>query len=253
MALSKRMLIFLTLLSCMLWSQPSIAQETKSPITVTPIYPKNQNQTVRGYFDLNVTPKQHQTIKISIKNNQDKDLTLKSEVTNAYSNPSGGIMYESSYQSKDSQLLPEAFTMTQYLQVAPSITVPAKKTVELPITISVPEKAVGTLLGGVRITLEGKTQKQQQTTTQGKEAQFIIKTQNAYVIAVQLDTPTSSQPSFSLGDSEFDPEKTAVLTTMTNHAPLIQKDIRGSYQVNDSNGNVLFKGSLGPFNMAPQS
>ncbi|WP_078543023.1 DUF916 domain-containing protein [Litchfieldia alkalitelluris] len=228
------------------------AQETNLPLSIEPIYPKNHNPQIKGYFDLTVNPGDEQSLSVRITNKEDEEVTVSMKSANAYTNPSGGMMYEDEIDSPDTGLLNDAVRMAEYIKIEETVTVPPLSSVDVPIEFSVPGSDGQTLLGGILFTTQGDETEQQQEVEEGT-ANFVLKTETVYAIAVQLNLPTTVTSNFFLGEAGFIPETAQVFIEMTNDAQKIQEEITGTYSVSDQEGNKLFNGEFGPFKMAPKS
>ncbi|WP_428911941.1 WxL protein peptidoglycan domain-containing protein [Niallia sp. Krafla_26] len=230
----------------------AVAEDTKQPLIIEPIYPENQNPETKGYFDLTVSPGEKQSLSVRITNNEDKEVMITMKSANAYTYPTGGMMYEYEINSPDTVLLDDAVRMAEYIKIEETVTVPPLSSVDVPVEISVPESNGQTLLGGILFTTQGDETEQQQQVEEGK-ANFVLKTETVYAIAAQLNLPTTVTSNFFLGEAGFIPENAQVFIVMTNDAKKIQEEITGTYSVSDQEGNELFNGEFGPFKMAPKS
>lgn len=229
------------------------AEDNVSPIIVEPIYPDNQVKSVQGYFRLIVKPNQQQTIHLRVLNQSNAERKIMIQPANGFTNPVGGMLYSDTLESNKSILLEDAIKLTPYLHMEyEEMTLKPKEEKEIAIDISVPNKDEGTILGAVKLILEGDPAKNSVELNEG-EANFVLKTETVYAVAIQLDLPKTTTPNFSLGDAGFNSNGPVVYTEMTNDAQLIQENISGEYRVADSQGNQLFAGEIPPFKMAPKS
>jgi hypothetical protein len=228
------------------------AQDTKLPLIIEPIYPQNQNPQTVGYFDLSVSPGDKQSLSIRITNKEEDEVTVSIKSANAFTNPTGGMMYEKKLDSPDTVLLNDAVHMADHIEVQETITVPPLSSVDVPIGINVPKIEGQTLLGGILFTTQGEETEKQQEVEEGK-ASFVLKTEMINAIAIQLNFPNKVDTNFQFGESGFIPETTQVYMEMTNNAQKIQEEIKGTYAVTDENGKELFHGKFGAFKMAPKS
>lgn len=228
------------------------AQDTKLPLTIDPIYPKNQNPQTKGYFDLSVHSNEKQLLKVRITNNEAKQITVNIKPANAFTNPSGGMMYGKEINSPDTILLPNAIRMAKYIGVQKSVTVPPSSSAEIPITIKVPKTNGQTLLGGILFTMQGNQTEKRQSVKKGT-ANFVLKSETVYAVAMQLNLPNKVATHFLIGQAGFSPENGNVYIEMTNDSQKIQEGINGSYTISNESGKKLFDGNFGPFKMAPES
>lgn len=230
----------------------ALAEDTKIPLTIDPVYPKNQNPQTKGYFDLSVNPNTKQSLSIKITNNKAKQVMVNIIPANAYTNPSGGMMYQQEINSSDTVLLPDAIRMAKYIEVQRTVTVPPLSSVEVPIIINVPKSDGQTLLGGILFTVQGGQKVEQQPVKKGI-ANFVLKSETVYAVALQLNLPNKEKTHFSFGKVGFTPENGTLFVEMTNDSQKIQNEIKGTYTVSNTSGKQLFAGNYGPFKMAPKS
>jgi hypothetical protein len=247
-------LVFLTLLGVFLIfsGQYAEAEEAKLPLIIEPIYPENQNPLTKGYFDLRVTTGDNQSLSVRITNKEDKEMTITMKAANAFTNPTGGMMYEQKIDSPDTVLLNDAVFMADNIKIEETVTVPPLSSLDVPIDVTVPELEGQTFLGGILFTTQGAEAEQQQEVEEGT-ANFVLKTETIYAIAVQLNLQTEVPSNFLFGKAGFSTETAQVFIEMTNNAQKIQEEITGTYSVLDDGGNDLFSGKFGPFKMAPKS
>nr|WP_309099194.1 DUF916 domain-containing protein [Fredinandcohnia onubensis] len=250
--------IFILMLSlssvfCITFNEVTVlSQESGTPLIVEPLYPDNQVKSVKGYFRLKVQPNQKQTVKVKLINNLNEEQKIMIKPANGFTNPVGGMLYSESLESDNSILLEDGIKLAPNLKVESEIILKPKETRVIAIDIIVPNIDRGTILGAVRFITEGKTNEEMVEANEG-EANFVLKTETVYAIAVQLDLPIATNPNFSLGNAGFSPEGPSVIIEMTNDAQMIQENISGEYQIEDSEGNQLFEGKINPFKMAPKT
>ncbi|HEO8419712.1 TPA: DUF916 domain-containing protein [Yersinia enterocolitica] len=228
------------------------AEEASVPLTIEPIYPENQNPQTKGYFDLSVNSSEAQTLQVRITNNEDKEVTISIKPANAYTNPNGGMLYEDELDSTDTVLLEDAVRLAEFIKVEETVKVPPSTSVEVPIELTVPELDGQHILGGILFTMQGEETETQQEAEEGT-ANFILKTETVYAIALQLNIPNEVPDNFQFGEAGFIGETGFVFMEMSNDAKKIQEKIAGTYSVSDKDGNELFKGEYGPFKMAPKT
>lgn len=250
-----RILVLITVIYGMAFSLSNDyvkAQETKLPLTIEPIYPENQNPQTRGYFDLSVKSGEEQSLNIRITNKDDEEVTVSMRSANAYTNPNGGMLYEYEIDSPDTVLLNDAIRMAEFIKIVDTITVPPLSSVDVPIELKVPESVGQNILGGILFKTQGEETEQQQEVEEGT-ANFVLKTETVYAIAVQLNLTNTVPFNFQLGEAGFIGETAHVFIEMINDAQKIQEEITGSYAVSDQEGNQLFTGEFRPFKMAPKT
>lgn len=227
------------------------AHDVNMPLTVEPIYPENHNSATIGYFNLNVNPGDQQTIEIKITNNKNEEVNVSLASAYAYTNATGGIMYEEVIDSQDTVLLEDGIHIKENITVQDTITLPPHGSKTVPIEITVPEADGETLLGGVLIAAQGDTMQQKEV--EEGTANFTINTEMVIAMAIQLNLPNTVATDFLIGDAGIYGENAQVFLEMENHAQKIQEDISGVYSVHNDKGEELFNGSFDPFKMAPMS
>ncbi|WP_087972501.1 WxL protein peptidoglycan domain-containing protein [Oceanobacillus rekensis] len=230
----------------------TFAQDEVAPLAIEPIYPDNQQPETKGYFNLLVEPGETQAIELKVTNNLDTELTLTGSTANAYTHPTGGMLYGTDINSESSRLLDDAVLIADLIEIEENITIPPQSSVNVPIEITVPEEDGQTFLGAVVLTTE-PTDTAMEETTEADSANVILNTETSYTVALQLNLPDETTPDFSLGEAGFINETGEVFIEMTNNAHLIQEEIIGTYDVSNQEGTELFKGEIPSFKMAPKS
>ena len=229
----------------------AFAQDEVAPLEIEPIYPDNQQTETQGYFNLLVESGDTQTIKLRVTNNSDRELTLTGSTANAYTHPTGGMLYGTDINSESSRLLEDAVLLVDLIKVEEAITVPSQSTVNVPVDISVPEQDGQTFLGAVVLTTE-PTSSEMEEITEEDSANVVLNTETSYTVAIQLNLPNETPPDFSLGKAGFINETGQLFIKMTNNAQMIQEEIIGTYSVTNQ-GTELFSGEIPSFKMAPKS
>ncbi|WP_163969696.1 DUF916 domain-containing protein [Oceanobacillus halotolerans] len=254
--MTRMIIIYLFAVIICLYPGTLFAQENEEnsgpPLIVEPLYPDNQVDNIRGYFRMNVEPEQEQTLNVKLTNNLDAELTVRIEGANAYTNPTGEILYGKDIESEKTTLLNDAIQLERYITVRPEITLAPNESQEVPVEIVVPDTNEGTILGGIRF-ITGGTDENNVEEAGEDEANFILKTETVHAVAIQLDLPNKTEPRFELGNADFTPEGPSVYIEMINNAQMIQEDITAEYTVEDGEGNQLFEGTTNTFKMAPKT
>lgn len=153
--MKKRVIVFLasllTLLAVFLPATTVRASSDKS-YAIQAVLPDNQIDKNESYFDLKVTPKKEQTLKVLIANTGTKPITVTAEVNNAYTADSGVIGYDKYDTKPYKSKLP---SLTSLVDGTRKQTVKLKtgenKTVEFKVKSPDSEYA-GIILGGVTTT-----------------------------------------------------------------------------------------------------
>lgn len=222
------------------------------PFAVSPVMPDNQHPGISGYFDLNVKPESKQVIHVSLKNESERALVIDITPANAITALNGGIQYTADEEADGIGLLDQSFAVKKYINVEPQVSVPKGAVIDIPVTVSVPDRGEGTLLGG--LLFSEKVQGDDGQVNKGGNSSFTVKNRVMVAIAIQLDLPVSASPKLSFegaGIQEI-PSGPQLYIAVKNDTPAIAKGISGSFEVSNASGTVM-KGSFGPFTMAPKT
>ncbi|WP_010651682.1 WxL protein peptidoglycan domain-containing protein [Oceanobacillus massiliensis] len=246
-----RLFFILAIILCCL-PLHTLAEDEDAPLEIEPVYPDNQLADTKGYFNLLVEPGETQTLELRVANNLDTELTLAGSSANAYTHPTGGMLYGTGINSENSILLDDAIHLADLIKIDESITIPPQSTVNVPIEVTSPDEDGQTFLGAVILTTEPESMEVEET-AENDSANVILNTETSYTVALQLNLPAETTPDFSLGGAGFLNGTGEVFIEMTNNAHLIQEEIIGEYAVSDQEGNELFSGEIPSFKMAPKS
>ncbi|MDT2595667.1 DUF916 and DUF3324 domain-containing protein [Enterococcus dongliensis] len=158
----------------------SHAADTPGDFGLKPVFPENQLDKAIGYFDLLVTPKQEQTIEVTLTNAADKERVFEVSVNPAVTSDGGTIDYGQEKPRLDKTLpfdIRKAITLNQT-----EYTVAAKSEITIPITLTIPaEPFVGRVLGGIHV-----IPKEEEEKKSAKETGVQIKNRIAYNLAIVL-------------------------------------------------------------------
>jgi len=223
------------------------------PFIITPVLTKNQDPSVKGYFQLNVGKNEVQNLQIKIRNITNKDQMVKIIPTNALTSLNGEIEYVEHKGNKNSFLNDEKFALSKYISIAPMISIKANETKTIPLVVDTPNEEVGTYLGGVLFIPEGQFDDYELKGDKG--IAFEIQNQIAFAMAVQLDFPKKDKGNVKIKKSgmKFLPTGIQVYTQISNEAAKIEKSITGNYVIRNKKGEKLFSGKIETINMAPKS
>ncbi|MCA0984254.1 DUF916 and DUF3324 domain-containing protein [Halobacillus yeomjeoni] len=246
-------LLFIAFFACFLSFGSTVSANNLPPIYVEPLYPDNQNPDVRGYLDLDVQPGDTQTVIFRVTNNDEESLTVTIQSANAYTHPTGGIIYSDDLTGEESSIIDDRFKIADLIHTPSTITLAPDETDEVPVTLHIPDMDNGEVIGGVRFIVDGDTTEQNYTISENQDATFKIKTQIATNIGIRLAFPESAEPDFSFGEAGFSDEKNAAFIEMTNSGPTIQPDLHISYDILTDTGESVFTGSIESLKMAPKT
>lgn len=227
------------------------AQNSDIPFEVSPVIPDNQTDPLAGYFDLNVTPNYQQTIYIAVKNLQAHPITVNVTPFNAITSSNGDIVYD--VNAKKTAYSHLKVYLNKYITNEKKVEIPANTTIKIPLKINLPSINKGMVLGGIHVIAEDAALNQQNV--KKGTATFQIKNQIAYVIGMKMQFPVTVPPEFSFGNASVDMQygTPKLFIEMKNSAPAVIKDLSGTYNVYDKNGNKILYGSFANMKMAPNT
>lgn len=152
---SKNLLVwFLALMAAMLTVLPlksAFASNLQSPvITMSPVIPTNQVHENEGFWDLIMQPGASQTLEVKISNSSSVDYTLNTAVTNATTSANGQVIYIPNSKDKGKAVV----NYQDNVSVAKSVTVPAKGSITVPITVNMPNNDINGVAAGAVVFTE---------------------------------------------------------------------------------------------------
>lgn len=165
-----------------------------SSFSVKAILPENQASSVT-YFDLQMTPKQKQTIKVDITNHSKEEIIINCVANTAITNEMGYVDY-SIPNTKPDKTLKYSFSDIAK-ESASEIKLKPNETKAWAVDIQMPDDSYdGIILGGLHFQ-EKKEEEKDKESKQEKEVQ--IKNEYAYVIGVKLtEKPIVVKPDLEL-------------------------------------------------------
>jgi hypothetical protein len=122
----------------------------------------------------------------------------------------------------------------------------------MPITIKTPNKALGTILGGVLFIPKEKAE----GNSSDSEVSFSLTTRLRLNVPIQVNLPNTEKSSpLKIGNSEtlIFPSGANVTFDLENPNNSILKGISYQYYVKSEKGRELFKGTIPPFSVAPKA
>lgn len=231
-------------------SQAVSAEEINSEAFLfSPIFPENQIPEEKGYFNLNMSPGQEQTVFVRFKNNGDVPITYELKEGNAFTTQNGGIQYTGGKGTENTHLLDDVYLLENYIDIPKEVVVKPHSTHKVPIKIHAPDEKEGSYLGAILF----KTKMNEE---QEKKANSFYVNQEVYMgIGIQLNLSKSDKDytiQFQDSDIKFLPSGTQVYINTKNAEAEIIKGLKGHYKVSED-GNTLFEGKIKEFDMAPMS
>ena len=254
---NKQLFIFMPVLLLFLFAVafPCVAHADTAvkPISVKAILPENQKAGVSGYYDLLVKSGEKQTIYVQITNPKKKSITVDLVPSNAYTRPEGGIFYNTATNSQKTILLDQSFALSSYISVENEVVIKGSQSVNVPIEVTAPNMQIGSIIGGIMISEKDTSNESATASSKSSGTNFKVLTKTVYSIAIQLDFPNESTTDFSFGKAGFSAEGATAYIEMQNKAPMIQRQISGTYKVTNEGGEKLFEGKIPSLIMAPKT
>jgi len=196
------------IIACVLVPALSVIANT-GRVSVTPIFPENQDPETSGFFNLRVTAGARQRIEIAVNNPGEEDIQVEVSLFAAATNSNGVIDYTAPGRMDES--LAHAFEEMATLSGDGKITVPAGMSTTVPIDIVIPPEGFdGIVLGSIHLLLG--------ITDDERAAAGAIVNRFAHIVILRLqerDTPV--QVDFALG---------AVTTERANNRVVLVAEIR---------------------------
>lgn len=212
-------------------------------------FPDNQVDKELGYYQLKMTPGQHQKLTIALSNPSDEKVTIDVKVNGAKTNQNGVIEYGESTIKNDPSL---KFDFTELVKAPESVDLAPGETKNLELTIDMPETSYdGVIAGGVQLMRAGQTN----AATDGGGSKII--NQYAYVIGMVLqETETKIDPDLTLnnvkaGQSNY---RNAIFVNFSNVMAAYLNNMTVEVQITEKGKEtVLYERKQTAMRMAPNS
>ncbi|MGM0220116.1 DUF916 and DUF3324 domain-containing protein [Enterococcus sp. AZ126] len=212
-------------------------------------FPDNQVDKELGYYQLKMTPGQHQKLAIALSNPSNEKVTIDVKINGAKTNQNGVIEYGESTIKNDPSL---KFDFTDLVKAPESVELAPGETKNLELTVAMPETGYdGVIAGGIQLMRAGQTD----ATTDGGGSKII--NQYAYVIGMVLqETETEIVPDLSLnnvkaGQSNY---RNAIFINFSNVTAAYLNDMTVEVQITEKGkGTVLYERKQTAMRMAPNS
>lgn len=262
MTIMKSLLAFSATLLLLIMSAPvSLANASQSnstlniPFSVTPVIEKNQVSGVTGYIDLNVQPGQTETVHIILTNPTNHSVLLQAKPTNALTMNNGGVEYVQQTTMGADTLLDASYALGNKISLRNTYSIPANRSVTVPVIIHVPNVKSGSYLGGIVFRTNAMGNSALSPSAHSK-ATYTIKNVMNFAMAVQLNLPIPQSTQFSFGAASV-----SVITSgsqfeivMKNSSGKVLQDVQGTYQITSKNNSqMVMEGQFGSFTMAPET
>jgi len=241
-----KMTIFIVLASlAALLTIPAAAMD----FSVSAVLPGNQRPNGSAFFDLLVHPGQEQDLIVEISNTRSTDIVVLVETITASTSRNGQINYTASGKMDDSleHSFEDIVAMPQsYYDI------PAKTTIQVPISLTVPDAPFsGAILGSIRVLREA--------TQEEKDAAGAIVNQYAHVTAVRLVQSENAEEipaDFALGEInvELVNYRASIIANVSNTQPIIIKGATASAVIYPKGSDqAIFEDSIESLDFAPNS
>lgn len=198
-----------------LGSMKVYADSSESAYSVSANIPSFQSNQKLSYFDLQLKPKQKETISIHLTNNSQENAVYLVNVNNAATNSNGVIDYNQTDFKQD----PSAnYVLKQMVTpVAQEVSLAAGESKDVSFQITMPDQAFkGIVLGGIHVTKKDTISK--------KVAGTAIRNKYAYVIGVKLrNTEDQIVPDLKLRSAKAGLQNsyTTIFANLQNPTPTI--------------------------------
>lgn len=218
--LMKKFFLFLVAMFGLVMSgaAPAAVSANEINFAVIPNLPDNQVDKNHSYFDLELNPGQSQTVSVTLKNDTDKDVVVAMAMTRATTNTAGVVQYSSTSDKDLKSKLDKSYTndIVKAVNVPDSQTIPAHSSIQVPITIKMPNQNFkGVMAGGI-------TFKQTNLKQKKSSGQTNIVNQYAYTVGVTLRNNTDKvSPNLKLSGvtAEQLNYRTAIVASVHNTTP----------------------------------
>lgn len=211
--------------------------------------PSNQIDKKKSYFNLKMKPGQKQTLVVKLRNDTNKAVVVNPQIHSATTNMHGVVEYGEANVQRDKTL---PYSLRDLIKVEKKITVPAKKSVDLKLAVTMPDKPyVGVLAGG--ITLEEK----KVATSQKQDKGISIENKYAYVIGVTLqesDEEVKQDLKLRKVEAGQTNARNAILFTLQNPTPTYLNRFELEAKITrKGKTETLYKSSQKDMQVAPNS
>jgi len=224
---------------------PAAAME----FSVSAVLPENQRRNGSAFFDLLVHPGQKQDLIVEIRNTSSTEIVVLVETITASTSRNGQINYTASGEMDDSL----EFSFSDMVAMPQSYyDIPAESTIQVPISLTVPDAPfAGAILGSIRVLREA--------TQEEKDAAGAIVNQYAHVTAVRLvqsENAEDIQADFALGEInvELVNYRASIIANVSNTQPIIIKGATASAVIYPKGSDqAIFESSIESLDFAPNS
>ncbi|WP_430602640.1 hypothetical protein IGJ02_003094 [Enterococcus sp. DIV0724b] len=185
MKIKKKLNILVLILTlstvCWLIQGASYAEAASVGYSVIPHPSEKQVDKQNTYYNLKLAPGEKENIKVTIKNNSEKEITIDTNVDKATTNSNGVVEYRNSNKHKSTNL---KFDLTDLVEVSEAqIKLAANETKDVTFSITQPEEEFdGVIAGGINFTQKNT----EDSENPSSKSNMAIRNQYSYSIALVL-------------------------------------------------------------------
>lgn len=211
-------------------------------------FPENQMGDA-GYFNLQMSPSQQQTVSISLINPSEEDIVVEIGINGAKTNQNGVLEYGETNIENDASL---KFDFADIVTGPDTVEIPAGESRDLELNIQMPETTYdGIILGGIRL------QKQDSDEEAEEVSGSVVNNKFAYAIAMILqetDTAVAADLQFNQvypGTANY---RNTIFINYSNTQATILNDMSTEVQItNQGESTVLYETKKTQMRMAPNT
>ncbi|MBP2097277.1 DUF916 domain-containing protein [Enterococcus rivorum] len=242
-----KLIMSMTLLVIFFIPTVVFGEEQAIPYSITPILSGTQENTAASYFDMILEPGQEEELKLLVKNNSDKEITVDITPNTARTSDSGTIDY-SGIEAELSTTLPISFE--KIVTGKQKVNVPANGKKEVLFKVMMPKESFdGAILGGFYV--------KQTNISDSKKAQEGVNINNEYAFVVGAKLAQKKEviePQFKLSTIKVEKwnERHTLGIKLINDAPKIMSNMTLETMIYQEDKQIkLFEKRN--FSMAPNS
>lgn len=222
--------------------------------SVEPVIPENQKDNGHTYFDLNMKPKQKQTLKVHMRNDTDKEVVVIPSIHTATTNINGVVEYGESNSQVDDTV---QYKLEDLVKPAvKEVKIPAKNATDLELNVEMPEAEFSGILAG-GITLTEKDAETEDTKEQDQEKGLAIENKYAYVVAIVLnesDQKVESELKLTNVEAGQVNARNAISATIQNTQPKYMNQLAVDTKImKKGEKEVLYSSKKDSMQMAPNT
>ncbi len=249
---SKWMLFFLGAMALMAASPMALAAGG-SVFSVYPQYTSGQLDPDAGYFFILAEPGEAQTLTVTAVNDSDSDILLYAESANAYTSPTGELVYVG--QDTDNYGYADTgYIMAQNIEVsAEPFTLRSGESSPVSLSVTVPDIPDSEFIGAVCFYTLSVGETEDGGNAAADES---VNIKNAQAIPVRIVTgqlAAAPNAPLTISDVAFDGAQNQPFFTVENKLATMVVLKRLTYEVSDGLGNTTAPQELSPVKLAPRA